>query len=195
MRKSIAVFGLLAVMLLCGCGGKVKNQAYIDEQIAKGAPQEDIDALIKYEKKNTSQPDGGYVDITGRTVGELAEDMGITLEEYIAQYDLPRNLPSLVSETEVNYTIPVKRMAEIYGMKFEELKNMYNLPDSVDENTTWGEAIGYAKVEDMIGDGNNVEKFKETFKLPDSVTGDTLWSEVREQVDEVKRENRLSEEK
>ncbi|MCD8390471.1 MAG: hypothetical protein LUD03_01345 [Firmicutes bacterium] len=200
MTKKIIIAAALAALILSGCGNKtknqeneVKNQEYIDELTAAGADADEIEKLIEYEKTNDALPDGGYVDTTGKTVAEAAEENGMTLEEYIAENNLPENLPSLVSENEANYTIPVSKMAERYGMSFEEFKQTLDFPDSVTEDTTWGEALDEVTIGAYIGEGN-VESFKEKYNLPDSVSADTKWGEVRETVDAAKRENRISSE-
>lgn len=180
---------LALIFLLCSCGNSVKNQAYIDKLKENGADSSMLDALIEYEKQNSSQPDGGYIDITGRTVMDIANERGITLEEYLAEYELPANMPGLVSETEASYTVPAGHMADMFDMSFETLKETFNLPDWVTAETTWGEAIGETTVGVYVGE-DNVDSFKKEYKLDDNVNADTKWKEVREAVDRAKKEHR-----
>lgn len=191
-KKILLVLSLAVILTASGCG-RVKNQEYIDELKKSGADPAQIEELIKYEKSNASLPEGGYADTTGRTVEEAAKAMGMTLEEYIEENELPENLPALVSENEANYTIPVSRMAERYGMSFEEFTNILNMPESVTEDTTWGEALDEVTIGSYIGEGN-VQSFVEKYNLPDSVTADTKWGEVRAAVDNAKKEERQKEE-
>ena len=179
---------IAAVMLTASCAGQ-SDTSYVNELRERGADEEEIDALIEYEKNNENLPEGGYVDVTGRTIEEVAKERGLTLEEYLAEFDLPEDMPGLVSENEAYYTIPAKRMAELLDMSFDTLKQVFNLPESVTEETTWGEAMGETTLGAYAGE-DNVESFKEMYKLDDSVTADTLWKDVREQVDAVKKEQR-----
>ena len=189
MKKIFIIFA--AVLLLASCAN-VSDMAYIEELRSRGAEKSEIDALIEYEKGNKSLPDGGYVDVTGRTVAEVAKERGLTLAEYLNEYDLPADMPGLVSETEANYTIPAYRMAQMFDMSFETLKQTFELPDSVNENTPWGKAIGEATLGAYAGE-NNVESFKKLYGLDESVTADTKWKEVREIVDTVKKQQREAE--
>ena len=186
LKKIFIIF--TAALLLASCA-KQADMAYVEELRSRGADETEINALIEYEKGNKSQPDGGYVDVTGRTVGEVAKERGLTLSEYLNEYELPADMPSLVSETEANYTIPAYRMAEMYDMSFETLKQTFELPDSVTENTTWGEAIGEATLGAYAGE-ENVESFKKLYGLDKSVTAGTKYKEVREQIDMAKKQQR-----
>lgn len=183
--------GLAAVLTLCvilsGCG-EISSE-YIEELKTNGASDEQIRELIKYERKNKNLPDGGYVDVTGRCVGEVAEDLGIKLEEYLELNGLPSDMPYLVSETEANYTIPAAMVAPMYGMDFKGLAKLYDFPDNVNEDTPWGVAVGETTVGAYVGE-ENVEKFKQDYGLDGSVTSDTKWKEVREVVDRAKRDRR-----
>ena len=186
MKKLLLI--IAAVMLTASCAGQ-SDTSYVNELRERGEDEEEIDALIEYEKNNENLPVGGYVDVTGRTIEEVAKERGLTLEEYLAEFDLPEDMPGLVSENEAYYTIPAKRMAELLDMSFDTLKQVFNLPESVTEETTWGEAMGETTLGAYAGE-DNVESFKEMYKLDDSVTADTLWKDVREQVDAVKKEQR-----
>ena len=191
--KKIIVCCLSLLIFAVGCGKDVANTEYIKYLRENGNAEEEIQRLIEYERDNKYLPKDGYVDVTRRTVKEVAQDMGITLDEYLAEYDLPADLPPLVSETEANYTVPVSKMAQVYGMDYEELKSLYNFPDTIEESTPWGYAIGEARVVDVVGDDDAVNKLKERYHLPDYVNGNTLWKEVREIVDAQKQKNRETE--
>ncbi len=189
MKKITAL--IAAVLLLASCSGG--DTAYVKDLRKRGESDAEIKAYINYEKGRKNQPKGGYIDVTGRTVAEVAKERGLTLEEYLSEYDLPPDMPGLVSETEANYTIPVHRMLDMYGMSFESFKQMFDIPDGIDENSPWGIAIGEAPVGayiDMYVGKDSLEKFKEQYDLPDSVENDTKWKEVREQVDAAKKKQR-----
>ncbi len=188
MKRILVCF--FAMLMLSACTKNVSDDGYISYLRSNGAPDEEIQKLIEYERHNKYLPKGGYVDVTRRTVADVANDMGISLEEYISEYELPKGLPALVSETEANYTVPVSKMAEICGMDYAELKNMYNFPDSIREDMPWGYAIGEVTVLDVAGSSDAVAKLKKQYELPDAVGDDTLWKEVRETVDAKKQQNR-----
>ena len=189
MKKIFIIFA--AALMLTSCAVQ-SDMPYIEELRERGADEAEINALIEYEKSNKSLPEGGYVDVTGRTVAEVAKERGLTLNEYLDEYDLPADMPALVSETEANYTIPAYRMAEMYDMSFETLKQTFELPESVAEDTTWGEAIGETTLGAYAGE-NNVERFKKLYGLDDSVDANTKYKEIREQVDAVKKQQRETE--
>lgn len=191
-KKALLAAAVAALAVMTGCTA-VRNQAYIDALYESGADEALIKELIAYEKTNTALPDGGYTDVTGKTVEEAAEERGMTLEEYIADNDLPESLPALVSETEANYTVPVSRMAERYGMSLDEFKQSLGMSDDVTGDTTWGNALDTVTVGAYIGE-SNVAAFVEEYGLPDTVTADTEWVEVRQAVDNVKRDRRIAEE-
>ncbi len=187
------IFMVIAAAVLLGACSADINSAYVEDLKARGADKTEIEELIRYEKNNRHLPDGGYVDVTGRTVEDVARERGLTLKEYLDEYELPPDMPALVSETEANYTIPVRRMLDMYGMSFESFRQVFNMPDSVDENMTWGEAIGEAPLGeyvDMYVGKDSLEGFKRMYSLDDSVNESTKWKDVREQVDAVKKAQR-----
>ena len=160
--KNVLILAVVLV-LLAGCS-KVKNMEYIEQMRKIGESEERIEELIRYEKNNKHLPDGGYIDVTGRTVEEVATLQGLTLEEYIEEYDLPSDLSPLVSETEAGYTIPAGRMAKIYGTDFEALSASMEFPESIKEDTPWGVAVGEVKVGIYMGE-ENIESFKKQYNL------------------------------
>lgn len=135
----------------------------------------------------------GYVNITGRTVADLAESQNMELAEFLKQYNLPEDMPATTFETAAYYSIPVSKMAEMYRMDFATLKEVLKLPDTVTENTTWGEAEGQVKLGDYVG-ADNLDEFKKQYGLGDEVTADTQWKDVRRTVDEAQRKKRIEEE-
>lgn len=186
MKKIL--FILSAILLIGGCSAK--KQEYIVSLQERGFSQSEIHAYIEYAKSNSDLPESGYVDVTQRTISEVANDLGMTLDEYIEEYDLPENYPALASETEAMYTIPLTRMAKTYGMEFNEFIKSLNLPDDISPDTPWGKALNQITLGSYVGDGN-VDNFKEMYNLSDNVNADTLYGEILNDVDTVKKENRL----
>lgn len=136
----------------------------------------------------------GYVDVSGRTVSEVAESAGMDLKDFLDSYGLPADMPGNTSESAAYYAIPCSRMATMYGMDFESLKSTLELPDTVTEDTPWGEAEGEARLSVYVGE-DNLDAFKEQYGLGDEVTGDTQWKEIRNIVDEYNRQQRIDSEK
>ncbi len=136
----------------------------------------------------------GYVDVSGRTVAQVAEEQGMDVDEFLEQFDLPSDMPGNTTESAAYNCIPVSKMAEMYGMDFNTIKEVLKFPDDVDEDTAWGDAIGQVKLGDYVGE-DNLAEFKETYGFGDDITADTLWKDVRQTVDEKSRQQRIESEK
>ena len=143
----------------------------------------------------TNKYNRGYVDTTGRTVAEVAEQIGMTYEEFLEEYGLPKDMPKNTYEAVAFYTMPAKKAAEVYGISFDQIKQMLGLPDDTDENKPWGEVEGEVKLGTYLGGADYVDTFKEQYGLGDEVTADTLWKEVRPIVDAKTKEQREEQEK
>ncbi len=156
--------------------------------------------LVWYITKPLPQPT--YVDINGQTIGDMASSMGMTMDEVIYMYDLPKNLSADTSISQVQYMIPLKRMAVMNQMGLEMFKEQYGIPDEItgQENfldnilkvfginrykitgdTPFGLAEGEILLKDYVGE-ENLEDFKAEFGLGDEITLDTKWKEVRDTV-------------
>lgn len=136
----------------------------------------------------------GYVDVSGRTIAEVAESAGMDYADFLEEYGLPADMPGNTSESAAYYTIPCSRMAAMYGMDFETMKSTLEFPDTITEDTTWGEAEGEVRLSVYVGE-DNLDAFKEMYNLGDDVTGDTQWKEIRNTVDEYNRQQRIESEK
>ncbi len=143
----------------------------------------------------TNKYNRGYVDTTGRTVAEVAEQIGMTYEEFLEEYGLPKDMPKNTYEAVAFYTMPAKKAAEVYGISFDQIKQMLGLPEDTDENKPWGEVEGEVKLGTYLGGADYVDTFKEQYGLGDEVTADTLWKEVRPIVDAKTKEQREEQEK
>ena len=120
----------------------------------------------------------GYIDTSGRTIGEVADAAGMDLKDFLAEYQLPEDMPANTTESAAFYTIPVSVMAQMQGWDFESMKEVYQWGDEVTEDMTWGEAEGLTKLSVMVGE-ENLDAFKQEFELGDDITADTLWKDVR----------------
>lgn len=139
--------------------------------------------VFKYMTRNPYN-DMGYINVSGRTIKDVAEQAGYaSVEEFLAEYGLPADMPEDTDESAAYYSIPARKIAEMYGMDVASLKEMLGLGDDVTEDTPWGEAEGKATLGKYIGE-ENLDAFKEEYGLGEDVTADTLWSEVRNTVDQ-----------
>lgn len=135
----------------------------------------------------------GYVDISGKTIQDLADAQGIEVADFLEMYSLPEDMPANTTEAAAYYNIPVGRLSEMYGMDLESLKTVLNLGEDVTAETPWGVAEGEIILSDYVGE-DNVESFKTQYGLGDEVTGDTKWKEIRTTVDTIQKEQREAQE-
>ena len=139
-----------------------------------------------------------YVDTTGRTVGEIAEMSGMELSEFLESYSLPADMPADTNEASAFNMIPIGKVLEMYQYEnmatVDEAKSFLALPDWVDENTPWGEAVGEAPLKNYVGE-DQLDSFLEHYGLTDIANGDTLFKEVRQTVDEADKKEREEYEK
>ena len=135
----------------------------------------------------------GYIDVSGRTLVQVANDSGYGLADLIAQYNLPADMPGSTSESSAYYNIPCKKIAEMYGMDFAALKEMLKLGDDITEDTTWGVAEGETTVGSYVGE-DSLGEFKKQYGFGDEVTAETKMKEVRNAMDQQSRDARIAEE-
>lgn len=130
-----------------------------------------------------------YIDVTGRTAADLAEEKGMEYDKFLAEYGLPADMPKSTSERAVYYNIPVgvmvEKMADV--KTFDELKELMGWGDEITESTTMGDALDVTKLSYYVGE-DQLDKFKSLYGLSDAVTGDTLYSQVRNIVDAKDKE-------
>lgn len=147
-------------------------------------------SMMNFNKYNKM----GYVDISGKTIQDIADAQGITLAEFLESYKLPADMPGDTTESAAYYTIPAGVVAEMNGLDFATLKSMLKLPEGVTEETPWGEAEGGILLADYIGGEDKVAAFKEQYGFGDEVTGQTPWGELRNTVDLKTLEQKKAEE-
>ena len=139
--------------------------------------------IFKYVTRNPYN-ELGYINVSGRTIGEVAQQAGYeTVAEFLAEYSLPADMPEDTHESAAYYCIPIRKIAEMYGMDVAQLKELLGLGEDVTEETPWGEAEGKATLGKYIGE-ENLEAFKAQYGLGEDVTAETLWGDIRNIVDQ-----------
>lgn len=144
----------------------------------------------KYEK---------YIDVTGRTIGQIAKEQGYDdFKEFLDKWKLPADMPENTSEASAYNAIPFGVIIEMNMYEdmetVEDAKKLLELPDWVTEDTPWGEATGEAPLGAYIGK-KNLDSFKSAYGLGNDVTDDTLYKEIRDRVDNIDKQKREETEK
>ena len=149
----------------------------------------------------------GYANPEGRTIADVAEQMGISVEEFLKTYSLPEDMPADTEEMAAYYSMPVKVFAQMYGVDFATFKEAYGIPEEttpavadgvmgkikalfggnkiapIDENTPWGVVLDELTLANYVGE-ENLEAFKEYYGLGEEVTAETRYKEIRKIVEE-----------
>lgn len=150
---------------------------------------------VLFAKNSNKYNKMGYINISGRTLDEVAEASGKSLDEFKTEYGLPEDMKGNTEESAAYYMIPAEKMAEMNGITFDRLKEMLGLADNAEitGDMPWGEVEGSATLKSYVGE-DNVEEFKKYYELGDDITADTLWSEIRNVVDQKALDERIAEE-
>lgn len=134
----------------------------------------------------------GYLNVSGRTMSDVAAEADMPLDELLEKYHLPADLPPDTYESAAYNMIPFGVIIEMNGFTgmetVESAKRVLELPDWITYDTPWGEAIDEAPLRAYIGE-EYLENFKAYYGLNDTVNGDTLFKEVRRIVDAKEKEN------
>lgn len=145
----------------------------------------------------------GYVDVSGVTLEELADQSGYSLKEYKKANGLSWLMPKSTNENAVKNNIKVKTTIAQSGMTFEDFKEYYGWGDDITENSTVGKALGETKLSVILGVKDMEEEmanqtltsFREFYGFGEDVTLDTLYKDVRVAIDKKTRETRIEQEK
>ncbi len=163
-RRGIITAVSAAAALVIVCGAVWVNASLADE--AKIYGQNPYNLL--------------YPDVTHKTVREVAEENDMTLKELLAKCGLPEDMRGDTYDYAAFHMMPVKRVAEMYGTTYDELKSKWKFADSVTENTPVGEVIEELRLGDYVATGRDLDMFKKYFGLDESVNEDTKWKEIRD---------------
>lgn len=120
-----------------------------------------------------------YVNMYNLTVGEVAELLGVTLEEFKEFYGLPEDMPADTNETAAYYNLTLENYASMQDLQVDELINQLKEMTGmeVDANTLYKDAESLLTVKDLLG-GDTIEEFREYYGVGEEITEDTLFSKV-----------------
>lgn len=124
----------------------------------------------------------GIINPSGKTISQVAQESGITLDELKEKYGLPKNMPSDTEEAAAYYFIPTEKMAQISGSTFDEFKEIFGWGDEIKPDTPWGEAQDETQLKYMYQSEKALESFRRQYDLGDEITGETKYKEVRDKV-------------
>lgn len=135
----------------------------------------------------------GYYNISGKTLADVAEDSGMSLEEVRFELRLPDDVKADTYWDAVEFIVPASYMAQVqYGVDFETIKQAFQFGDEITGMSTWGEAMDTMPLSVYCGSEEDVAEFAREYDLGDNVTGETLWGEVRKQVNKKQYEEYLA---
>ena len=154
----------------------------------------------------------GYANPYGRTVADVCEELGISIDEFKTNYKLPEDMTEDTEEMAAYYSIPVGVFAQMYGVDYATFKETYKIPEEttpskpttvvgkikalfgvydiqpIDENTPWGIVMGELTLANYVGE-QNLDTFKEYYGITDeSVTAETKYKDIRKLVEEKEME-------
>lgn len=185
-------------------GENVSDEEYVDGQLSEAEESKKnsktaiisiviaavvlVAAVAVYFLVGRSNPyTKDYIDVNGKTVGQLADESGLQYSEFLEMYGLPEDMPKDTSENAAYYNIPAAKYAEMMGMDFASIKEILGWDETITEETTIGDAFDKTTVGKRVGE-DQLEAFKAEYELDDSVTADTLWVEIRNKVDTKHKE-------
>lgn len=162
-------------------------------------------AYTVFGNKGNKYNNLGYVNVSGRTIQEIADSAGIELKDFLSEYSLPEDMPSDTTEIAAIYSMPAKvYLQNMIGISFDDMKQAMNIPEEttpnepktlgekiksifvkektqkIDENTPWYVVEGELTVGDYSG--GSLDQFKEFYGLGDDVTEETKMKEVQPQI-------------
>lgn len=166
---------------------KVRSKVYKAMQKAENAvPEKDFNIIVKHSVLYNKYNDMGYIDTDGTTVADYAQSWGVSVEDFLKELGLPEDMPGNTSGNAFLNIMPIGTRAG-GEEEFAELKEKYEIDDSVTMDTPWGEAMENVKLRHYVGE-ENFDRFKELYGFGDDVTLDTTWGEVRVRAEQKQKE-------
>jgi hypothetical protein len=118
----------------------------------------------------------------------------MSLEDFLEEYDLPKNMPEDTYEAAAFYTMPFKTVVEkVYGTDMDTAKEQFGITDDIADDATYVEVMDKVPLKNVVAT-SMFDSFKEFYGFGDEVTEDTLYGEVRQAIDEKEKAERIAEE-
>ncbi|MDD6483132.1 MAG: hypothetical protein PUF72_00955 [Clostridiales bacterium] len=122
------------------------------------------------------------------TVGYLAEQADMSVEDYLAQYGLS-GLGKKTTEEDMVKKMTMENYAAYSGTTLEEIKTQYALESDVDASMLYEDFEKTLKVRNVLGGSEDTfDQIKETYELDDSITMDSMWTDVEPILEEKQKE-------
>ncbi|MDO4618323.1 MAG: hypothetical protein Q4B31_02245 [Clostridia bacterium] len=215
MKKEVLIIVLVTVLAIAAAVGgyfgfralfvkeiddSVEEVVKTEEKKDKDKDKEDVEKDDGEKKESSSSEKSKnkynsekYYNESGRTIQDIADEQGITVEEFLVAYSLPADMPADTEEAAAYYNIPVLKLAEMSNMTFDQFITILGLEDEgIKATDPWGEVEDKVTLGAYIGE-EELEEFKKEYKLGDDVNEDTRFGEVRKQVVKVQREQKEAE--
>ncbi len=162
-------------------------------------------AIFGKKSSGNKYNDMGYPAISGMTIEDISEQMGIGVSEFLTMYNLPADMPADTSQEAAFYSIPLSTFAEMQGIDIETLKTELNIPqettviepktfmekikrifnpvkpEPITDDTPWGVVLDEITLGSYVGE-ENLEDFKSFYDLSDDITVDTKYKEVKDAI-------------
>ncbi len=123
------------------------------------------------------------------TVGYLARQSDMTVEDYLAQYglELGDTITKKTTESEMLDNMSVEYHANYYGQDADELIETAGLQDQVTKDMPWKEFLDLVPAHLVVGD-DEISQTKEQYGLGDEITDDTTYGEYNALIEEKQAE-------
>lgn len=133
----------------------------------------------KYADNKANEPtdDTEYTSQQSSTVQSAADEAGMSVEEYLANYGLDTSISPDTALSEIYPQMTVENMAKLNDTDVDTFREQNYIPDDITNDTLWGDVLPELPFKAIVGE-EQVEQFKSVYGLGDEVTADTKWSIV-----------------
>lgn len=117
-----------------------------------------------------------------KTVSYLADQSGMSVDEYLAEYGLNDNkdVNGKTTESEMVNHMTLDNLAKYEGKDLATFLEENGLTDKADGNMIWSEAKDLVPLDVYFG--GQFEEAKKAYELDDSITGDMTWGETKDTI-------------
>lgn len=118
-----------------------------------------------------------------KTVNYLADQAGMSVDDYLAEYGLQdtEGINGKTTESAMVSKMTLENLAKYEGKELDAFIEENGVPaDKVNGNTTWEEAKDLIPLDSYFG--GQFEEVKAAYELDDSITGDMTWGETKDTI-------------